>query len=146
FATPPMTADPTAGASGHNSAHPYPRVAIVGAGAWGTALAAVAASAGRAVTLWAREPEVVSAIATRHENAIFLPGVRVPDTVVAHGDLARARDADAILVVTPAQHLRATLHALVPHVRGDAPVVLCAKGIESGSGALVSEILADTVA
>lgn len=122
---------------------PYEHIGVLGAGAWGTALALVAAEAGRRVTLWAREPEVVEAINARHENGQFLSGVRLPDALSATGDLSALRDANAVLVVAPAQHLRETLAALARSIRPKVPLVLCAKGIERGSGKLLTEVLAE---
>jgi glycerol-3-phosphate dehydrogenase (NAD(P)+) len=115
----------------------YDHVGVVGAGAWGTALALAAAQAGRKVTLWAREAEVVAAIRERRENAVFLPGIALPETIAATGDMAEAAAADALLLVVPAQHLRASLATL------DAakPLVLCAKGIERTTGKLLTEVL-----
>lgn len=118
---------------------PYGHIGVIGAGAWGTALALVAAQAGRNVTLWAREAEVVDSIRSGRENAIFLPGAALPASIAATGDIAMAARAEALLVVVPAQHLRATLSLLAPAAR--TPLVLCAKGIERGSGKLVTEIL-----
>jgi len=115
----------------------YDHVGVVGAGAWGTALALAAAQAGRKVTLWAREAEVVKGIRERRENTVFLPGIELPEAIAATGDMAEAAAADALLLVVPAQHLRASLAAL------DAakPVVLCAKGIEKTTGKLLTEVL-----
>jgi glycerol-3-phosphate dehydrogenase (NAD(P)+) len=120
---------------------PYDNIGVIGAGAWGTALALVAAQAGRKVTLWAREPEIVDSVRTAHENRLFLPGVSLPETIAATGDLAAAAKADALLVVVPAQHLRAILSTLT--FSAEAPLVLCAKGIERDSGKLVTEILSE---
>ena len=122
---------------------PYRDIAVVGAGAWGSALAAVAASGGHAVTRWAREADVVASVASSHENTRFLPGITLPDLVEATGDLAHAARADAILLAVPAQNLRATLKILGPQIKAGTPVVLCAKGIENGSGLLLTEILAE---
>jgi len=121
----------------------YNSIAVVGAGAWGTALAAVAARGGRSVTLWAMEPEVVSAIRDGHVNARFLPGVTLPGSIVATGELGEATRAEAILLVVPAQHLRAMLGRMKPLMQAGTPVVLCAKGIERGTGQLLTEVLAD---
>jgi glycerol-3-phosphate dehydrogenase (NAD(P)+) len=121
----------------------YEHVGVVGAGAWGTALAMAASEAGRRVTLWALESEVVDAINQDHENVRFLAGVPLPKALSATGDLASLQDANAVLVVVPAQHLRATLAALASHVRPKLPLVLCAKGIERGSGKLLTEVLAE---
>jgi glycerol-3-phosphate dehydrogenase (NAD(P)+) len=114
----------------------------MGAGAWGTALALAAARAGRRVTLWARENDVIDSIKTARQNAVFLPGVDLPAAIGATGNFEELARADAILLVVPAQHLR-TMLARLPHTR--APLVLCAKGIERGSGKLLTEVLRETV-
>lgn len=121
----------------------YSQIGVIGAGAWGTALALAAARAGRSVTLWAREPEVVQAIATSRRNAIFLPGVELPTAIRATGELKEVATAQALLLVAPAQHVRATMENIMSAVRSDAPVVVCAKGIERASGKLMSEVLAE---
>lgn len=118
---------------------------VIGGGAWGTALALVAARAGLAVTLWAREGEVVEAINRTHENPLFLPGVALDPAIRATADLADLAGADLILAVAPAQHLRAALAAFAPHARAGLPLVLCAKGIEQGSLALMTQVLAETM-
>jgi len=124
---------------------PYGKIGVIGAGAWGTALALVAARAGRQVTLWAREPDVVESIQTRRENTRFLPGVTLEKRIVGTGDLAEAvRGAEALLVAAPAQHLRASLAALKSHLDRAVPLVLCAKGIEQATGKLVTEVLEET--
>jgi glycerol-3-phosphate dehydrogenase (NAD(P)+) len=115
------------------------KIGVIGGGAWGTALAQVAAQRGDPVMLWAREPEVVAAINTSHENPLFLAGVSLSPAVRATGALADLASCDALLVVVPAQHVRAVL-AETPV--GDTPLVLCAKGIEAGTRLLVSEVAA----
>jgi glycerol-3-phosphate dehydrogenase (NAD(P)+) len=120
-------------------------VGVIGGGAWGTALAQVCARAGRKVTLWAREPEVVETINTALENTTFLPAVPLDPNIRATGELAEVADRDLILAVAPAQHLRATLAAIAPHVREGLPIVLCAKGVEQGSLKLMTEVLDETV-
>ena len=115
---------------------------VLGAGAWGTALAAAAAKAGCRVTLQAREEEVVTAINTRHENSMFLPGQTLPEAVTATGDMAALAGCDAILAVPPAQHMRSGLRSLAPYLRAGTPVVLCSKGIERDSLDLMTEVLA----
>src|ERR1700749_1291835 len=100
-------------------------VAVIGAGAWGTALATVAARAGRSVTLYARDAAHAAHIIAAHENP-RLPGIALaPEIVVTH-ELARAGNADIVLIATPAQHLRGAMNALAPHLRHATPVIACA--------------------
>ena len=113
------------------------RIGVIGGGAWGTALAQVAAADGQPVTLWAREPEVVESINARHVNELFLSSVPLSERIVATDDLDALRDADALLVVAPAQHVRSVLGG---QDFGAKPLVLCAKGIEAGSKLLVGEV------
>ncbi|MFQ3664543.1 MAG: NAD(P)H-dependent glycerol-3-phosphate dehydrogenase [Sphingomonadaceae bacterium] len=116
-------------------------IAVLGAGAWGTALAHCVAEGGERVLLWAREPDVADAINARHENPLFLPGHRLHAGIRATSALSDLAGHDPWLVVTPAQHLRQTL-AAAP--LDSAPqLVLCAKGIEAGTGRLVAEVAAE---
>lgn len=123
----------------------FSHVGILGAGAWGTALAQVCAGSGRAVTLWAREPEVAASINKDHENPLFLPGVTLAGSVTARSDLAGLATCDLILAVPPAQHMRATLSALAAHIQPTTPIILCAKGIEQGSLKLMTEVAEETL-
>jgi glycerol-3-phosphate dehydrogenase (NAD(P)+) len=118
-------------------------VGVVGAGAWGTALAQVCASAGQKVTLWALEPEVVQAITATGENSLFLPGTKLNPAITATGDLGRMGGVDAVLAVVPAQFMRMTLARLAQYVPAGTPVVLCSKGIEQGSLRLMTEVLTE---
>ena len=118
----------------------FGRLGVIGGGAWGTALAQVGASGGRDVLLWARESEVVEGINASHENALFLPGLKLGATIRATGELAELSDCDAWLVVTPAQHMRAVLEAAPT---ADKPLILCSKGIEEESGALLHRVAAE---
>ncbi|MEY4241447.1 MAG: hypothetical protein RJA14_1143 [Pseudomonadota bacterium] len=118
---------------------------VIGAGAWGTALAQVAGWAGLDVLLQAREPEVVESIRTRRINEAFLPGVVIDDHVSVTGDLADLGPCDLILAVPPAQHMRSTLQAFAAHHRPGVPVILCSKGIERGSLKLMTDVLAETL-
>lgn len=120
---------------------PYRTIAVVGAGAWGTALAIVAAGNAAKVLLWAREAEIVESLAASRENKRFLPGVAVPGTIEPTPDIARVGEADCVLLVAPAQHVRAVLRSLGPALKPRTPVVLCAKGIETGTGLLLNEVL-----
>jgi glycerol-3-phosphate dehydrogenase (NAD(P)+) len=118
---------------------------VIGGGAWGTALAQVAGRAGLETVLWAREAETVEAINAAHENRLFLPGVALDPSIRATGALGELADRDVIFAVAPAQHLRGVLQQLAQHFRGNAPIVLCAKGIEQGSLKLMTQVLAETL-
>lgn len=120
-------------------------VGVIGAGAWGTALAQVCARAGRAVTLWAREAEVRESLAASGENSLFLPGVTLDPAIRATGEFSDLSACDLILAVPPAQHMRATLTAFAPHAPAHAPIVLCAKGVEQGSLKLMTEVAAEVL-
>lgn len=115
-------------------------IGVIGAGAWGTALAQVLASDGSAVRLWAREPELVAEINAHRTNSLFLPGAALAETVTATGNLADLAGCAALLVVVPAQFLAGVLAGL-PEGRRD--LVLCAKGIEAGTGRLMAEVAAE---
>ncbi|WP_294395154.1 NAD(P)H-dependent glycerol-3-phosphate dehydrogenase [uncultured Sphingomonas sp.] len=114
------------------------KLGVIGAGAWGTALAQVAAKNGP-VLLWAHESDVVGAINREHQNPIFLPGVPLDPDIHATHELAELAACDALLVVTPAQHMRGVLAQAGV---GAQPLLLCSKGIEAGSMALMSEAAA----
>lgn len=118
---------------------------VIGGGAWGTALAQVCARAGLAVTLQAREVEVVEAIRAGRENTAFLPGVKLDEAIDVTTDLEDLAACDFILAVAPAQHLRSTLTALCPHVREHVPILLCAKGVEQGTLQLMTQVLDETI-
>ena len=115
-------------------------IAVLGAGAWGTALANVIGAAGRPVTLWARDPAHVAGMAARRENVGRLPGIPLADGVRVTGDLAACGDATLVLVAVPTQTLRAVLGGAADIVRPDATLVLCAKGIERGTALFPSDI------
>ena len=119
----------------------YRTIGVIGAGAWGTALAQTCVRAGLDVRLWAREPEVAEAVNAEHRNPLFLPDIDLDSAIVATTDLAGMARADILLAVVPAQHLRSTLAALAPNLRHRQPVVLCAKGVEQGSLKLMSQVL-----
>jgi glycerol-3-phosphate dehydrogenase (NAD(P)+) len=112
------------------------RVGIIGGGAWGTALAQVAAGGGETL-LWAREPEVVESVNRDHENRLFLAGTALDPSIRATGDLDALAACGALLVVTPAQHMRRVLAAM-PALR--VPLVLCAKGMEESTMALMHDV------
>jgi glycerol-3-phosphate dehydrogenase (NAD(P)+) len=116
------------------------RIAVIGGGAWGTALAQVAARAGRDVLLWAMESDVVEAINSAHENPVFLPGIPLDPAIRATGKIEDVVGCDAALVVTPAQHMRSVLEKAP---RCDMPLVLCSKGIDERSGQLLHQVAAE---
>ncbi|WP_439478776.1 NAD(P)H-dependent glycerol-3-phosphate dehydrogenase [Brevundimonas sp.] len=118
---------------------------VIGAGAWGTALAQVAGWAGLDVLLQAREPEVVESIRARRINEAFLPDIVLDHHVSVTADLADLGACDLILAVPPAQHMRSTLAAFAAHHRPGVPVILCSKGIERGSLKLMTDVLAETL-
>jgi glycerol-3-phosphate dehydrogenase (NAD(P)+) len=115
-------------------------VAVIGAGAWGTALAQSLASDGREVLLWALEPELVGEINVAHTNSMFLPSARLAETIRATGEVGEAADCDVLFLVTPAQHLARVMAGFASFPRD---LVVCAKGIEAGSGRLMSEVARD---
>ena len=120
------------------------RLAIIGGGAWGTALALVARRAGTAVVLWARDRGVAAEINEQHQNSLFLPGVALDPAVTATADLRAATEkAEGALLVVPAQFLRGVLYLLAARLRQGLPILLCAKGIETASLKTMSEIAAD---
>jgi glycerol-3-phosphate dehydrogenase (NAD(P)+) len=119
----------------------FKSVAVVGAGAWGTALATVAARAGRSVVLYARNTERAAHLASTRGNA-KLPGVRLDPGIGVTNDIAIAARADIILIATPAQHLREAVAGLAPHLAGATPIIACAKGIERGTHQFMTEVIA----
>ncbi|MGF1628871.1 MAG: NAD(P)H-dependent glycerol-3-phosphate dehydrogenase [Kiloniellaceae bacterium] len=121
------------------------RVAVVGAGAWGSALASLCSRAGREVLLWGRDPGLIETVNARHENPAYLPGIALDPAVRATirlGDLAKT---ELCLLAVPAQALRAVATSLAPVLDAGVPVVLCAKGIEAVSGRLMTEVGAEAL-
>ena len=112
------------------------KAGVIGAGAWGTALAQLLAADGQAVTLWALETDVVDAINGGQENPLYLPGIKLAPSIRATGAMTDLGDCDMVLVVSPAQHLR----DVVRQAPAGVPLVLCSKGIEAGSGLLMGEV------
>src|SRR5687767_181487 len=121
---------------------PFARVGVIGAGAWGTAIALAALHAGRGTVLWARDAGAVEAMRRDGENARYLPGIPLDPALEITANLVQVAAADVIMVVTPAQHLRTACDRLAPLLRPGTPVVLCAKGIELATGCLMSETAA----
>lgn len=119
------------------------RIAVLGGGAWGTALACVAARAGASVTIWARDPGLASALAGGR-NPAYLPGIALPSGITATAEMAVALSgAQAILVVVPAQSLRPVMARAADHAPAGTPAVICAKGIERGSLKRMTQVLAE---
>lgn len=116
------------------------RIAVLGGGAWGTALAATLSQTGAEIRHWMRDAAQAEAIA-RGENPRYLPGITLPSGINATTDLGAALDgADCVLAVVPAQSLRQALTAAAPHLPANVPLVLCAKGIERSTGSLLSTV------
>jgi glycerol-3-phosphate dehydrogenase (NAD(P)+) len=119
------------------------RIGIIGAGAWGTALAVTAQRAGNEVIIQAHEPSVAKAINDTHENSIFLKEIKLDKRIKATTDLSLATNVDAVLLVTPAQFLRPVCEAAADNWPPGVPAVICSKGIEETSCALMSEVVSE---
>ncbi len=120
----------------------FDRIAVLGGGAWGTALAMTCARAGRAVMLWEHDAKNAEQLANKRES-LFLPGARIDDNIAVVRDLAEAARAEAILLVVPAQAMRTVVKTLAPLVAARTPLVACAKGIERGTQKFMSDIIAE---
>jgi glycerol-3-phosphate dehydrogenase (NAD(P)+) len=123
---------------------PFDHIAVIGAGAWGTALALTCARAGRTVTLWEHNAVNAAHLAKERES-LFLPGVRLDDGVTLARDLAEAARGQAMLLVVPAQTVRAVATALAPVLAARTPVIVCAKGIERGTKKFMHEVIAECI-
>ena len=122
------------------------RIAVIGAGAWGTALAHLRATAGDDVTIWAHEPEVVAQINEAHENRTFLPGVPLPEHLRASNDFAEALNgAELVLLVCPSHVMRPVMKEAAEHLPKEVPIVSAAKGIENESLMTMSEVLEEVL-
>ena len=123
----------------------FQTIGVIGAGAWGTALAQTAAKAGRDVLIWSFEQDVADVINNKHENTIYLPDVALQPDITAVTAMADLDVCDAVLAVAPAQHLRGTLEKFVPFAKRGLPIILCAKGIEQTSLAMMTQVLSETI-
>jgi glycerol-3-phosphate dehydrogenase (NAD(P)+) len=122
-----------------------PRVAVVGAGSWGTAVAAIVANNAHTL-LWARRPELAGAIADRHENADYLPGIALPEVLEVTADIEKACDhADVVVLGVPSHGMRAVLTQAAAFVRPAVPVVSLAKGIEQGTLRRMTEVVGEVL-
>ena len=118
------------------------KISVLGGGAWGTALALTCARAGRDVTLWEHEAENAESLASKRESR-FLPGVRLDDKIKVTRALGEASRADAILLVVPAQAMRAVIKSLAQTTGDGTPLIACAKGIEAGTHKFMTEVIAE---
>ena len=121
------------------------RLGVIGAGAWGTALATVSVRAGLDTLIWALEEDVVTSINASCENTLYLPDVPLDPALVATSDMADLSDREVILMVAPAQHLRSVAIKLGEHLPAGVPVLICSKGIEVSTGKLMSTVLGETM-
>ncbi|PWJ21895.1 NAD(P)H-dependent glycerol-3-phosphate dehydrogenase [Jannaschia seohaensis] len=136
-----MKHHPISGHTPPNPAHKYERVAVIGAGSWGTALAATLAQSGVSVRLWGRNSSVVDAINREHRNEEMLPGVDLPETLHAVREMAGAlANADAALIVVPSRSIRSVSRQVAEHAPAGIPIAVCAKGIEAETGLLMSQV------
>ncbi|MCT4655657.1 MAG: NAD(P)-dependent glycerol-3-phosphate dehydrogenase [Cohaesibacter sp.] len=122
---------------------PFQRISVLGAGAWGTALALNAARSGCDVVLWGRNREALETIATKRQLPSYLPGITFDQPLEVTQDLTEAADADCILMVTPAQTTAQIAQDIAFYVRKDTPVILAAKGLEKNTQRMMSEVLLD---
>ncbi|MEK6617696.1 MAG: 2-dehydropantoate 2-reductase N-terminal domain-containing protein, partial [Nitrospirota bacterium] len=122
------------------------KVGVIGAGAWGTTLARMLADKGLHVRLWAYEREVVEAIRNKQENMLFLPGVRLPQSLSPTTSLAEAlQDRDLLVFAVPSHAARAVLRKMAPHLSGAIPLVSATKGIEEDTLKLMSQVIQETL-
>ena len=122
------------------------KVAVIGAGAWGTAMACALERAKNDVLIWAMEEEVVESINKKNENKIFLSGIKLSKKIKATGELKDVKKSDVIYIVSPAQFLRNTCEKLVElKIKKSIPIVICSKGVEKGSLKMMSEVIAETM-
>ncbi len=123
----------------------FKKAGIVGAGAWGTALSTVCRRAGLDTLVWAFEKEVSGDINSAHENKMFLPGVKLDESIAATSDFTDLADRDFLLLVIPTQFTRGVVSDLASHIKKDIPLVICSKGIEIKTGKLLSEVLDEII-
>ncbi len=123
-----------------------PRIAVLGSGAWGTAIALSLARNGRNVTLWAHSPEAAREIVAAGENIQFLPGFKLPDSITVTGEAEAVAHADIVVSVVPSEFLRPTLARLAPHMHAGQIVVSATKGVENGTYLRMSQVIAEHTA
>jgi glycerol-3-phosphate dehydrogenase (NAD(P)+) len=122
------------------------KVAVIGAGSWGTSVSWLLGGKGHDVSLWAREVEIAEGINTAHHNPFYMTDVVLPDCVVATHEIGRALEGvEAVVMVTPSVGVRTTAEAMKPFLGEDVPVVILSKGVENGSLMLMTEVLEDVL-
>ncbi|HEY3318212.1 MAG TPA: NAD(P)H-dependent glycerol-3-phosphate dehydrogenase [Coriobacteriia bacterium] len=122
------------------------RVAVIGAGSWGTSASWLLGGKGHDVALWSREPEIAEAVNTAHRNPVYMTDIALPASVRAYPEFGPVlEDAEAVVVVTPSLGVRTTAEAMRPHLGRQVPVVVLSKGIEEGSLMLMTEVLEDVL-
>ena len=122
------------------------KIAVIGAGSWGTALAQTLAAAGNEVVMWARKPEVADAITKEHHNPRYLNGVMLSDSISATSNLQKcAEHAEALVIVTPSRLTRQFAQDLAPAVEEGTPIVVCSKGVEEGTGLLPVQVFEEVL-
>lgn len=136
-----MTTDDTSDQNNPNEARAFTRMCVVGAGAWGTALASTAAQAGVSTCVWARSERIVTDINENHENSFYLPDVPLPENLNASRDLEYAlRGADAVMIVVPSTAIRSVTRDVAKYIAPGIPVAICAKGVEAQTGMLMAQV------
>ena len=124
----------------------FKKTAVIGAGAWGTALSIILSKNFNEVSVWAREGEIVDSVAASRENSVFLPGVKIPENVEFSGDAGRVlKGAQMAVWVVPIKYLSSAAEAFAPYVEEGAIMVNAGKGIEVGTWRRPSEILAAAI-
>ncbi|MHB9003878.1 MAG: NAD(P)H-dependent glycerol-3-phosphate dehydrogenase [Coriobacteriia bacterium] len=120
------------------------RIAVIGAGSWGTAVSWLLGNKGHEIGLWARETEISEGINATHHNPVYLPDVVIPDNVIASSDIEQALfGAEAVVMVTPSVGVRGTAESMSPYLGQNTPVVILSKGVENGTLMLMTEVLED---
>ncbi len=136
-----MKHQPIAGSSLPQAARRYDTVAVIGAGSWGTALAATLARSGTVARLWGRDAGVIADIIKRHENTRHLPDVPLPERLIGVKEMRDALNgADAALIVVPSRSVRNVARQIAKFAPRDMPVAVCAKGIEAETGLLMTQV------
>ena len=119
----------------------YNKIGVLGGGAWGTALALTTARAGRQVSIWARNSAIVEEINSTHQNKSYLPEIKFDQPIIATSNLADLKNCDAYLLVTPAQSIGTLSNSISQNLNNDAPVIICAKGIDRESGLILTDLI-----